>query len=94
MPPANCLFAVEQNATCVLEEHLPTFYLATATADIALAGGVYDAVIRVQCVTSFINGTTRTPHTTLDSYFAKGVGVIFNEGNMILLEDAYIVEEY
>ncbi len=93
-PPTNSPIAVEQNATCVLQEHLATFDLASATADIALASGVYDDVIRVQCVTSFISGTTKSPHTTLNSYFAKGVGVIFNEGNVFLLEDVYIVEEY
>lgn len=91
--PSNPI-AVEQNATCRLEEALDSFDLSTATADLMLASGVYEDVIRVFCVTGFVRGGTVTPHTMLTSYFAKDIGLIFSEGEVLFLEDVYIIEEY
>jgi|GEM_PF-5115970 len=88
------IFAAEQNATCELEAHLDSFDLSTATGDQALTSGVYEDVLQVKCVTSFVANSVKSPHTTLTSYFAKGTGVIFNEGNVIILGDVYLVEEY
>lgn len=93
-PAPDSAFPVVQNASCVLDAHLDSFDLSTATGDYTLSSGVYEDVLRVQCVTSFVANGVKSPHTTLFNYLAKDVGTIFSEGNVFLLEDVYIVEEY
>jgi len=68
--------------------------LSTATGNQMLASGVYEDVIKVLCLTGFVQGDTVNNHSTVTSYFAKDVGLIFSEGNVLFLDEVYIVEEY
>ncbi|MDO6461812.1 hypothetical protein Q4485_13965 [Granulosicoccaceae sp. 1_MG-2023] len=87
-------FTLEQNASCELKAHYDSFDLSGVTGDYTLASGTYTDVLEVYCVTSFISGGQKSPHTLLTSYFAKDIGVIFNVGTLFLFGDVYIVDEY
>lgn len=83
----------EQNAKCSVIEHLATFDLGSATGSLSVASGTYNDVLHVQCQTGFIiNGQVGT-HTDLHSYFARGKGVIFNHGTLLLIGNVYIIPE-
>jgi len=86
--------SIDQNATCTVLDHLDSFNLATATGSFNLASGTYNDVLKVHCVTSFITNGTYSPHTDLEHYFAKDIGIIFNAGEVILLGDAYIIPRF
>ena len=83
----------EQNAICTVMEHLDTFDLSTATDNYNLASGVYEDVLHVHCITSFVIDGNLAPHTDLHHYFAKDIGPIFNEGTVLILGDAYIIPQ-
>ena len=82
-----------QNASCTLIEHLDSFDLSTATGGYNLASGVYDDVLHVQCITGFVTNATVVAHTDIHHYFAKDIGLILNEGIMILLGEIYIIPQ-
>ena len=82
-----------QNASCTLIEHLDSFDLSTATGNYNLASGVYDDVLHVQCITGFVANGTVVAHTNIHHYFAKDIGLIFNEGIMIFLGAIYIIPQ-
>lgn len=80
-----------QNATCEVVAHHPTIDISTLTGEFTLAAGIYNDVLEVKCVTAFIIQGTSAPHTTLTHYFAKDVGMIFNEGEIIFYGNVYMV---
>jgi len=80
-----------QNATCQVIEHHPTIDLSTLTGAFPLATGIYNDVLEVKCITSFVVQGTLAPHTNLTHYFARGVGVIFTEGEVLLFGNVYFV---
>jgi hypothetical protein len=80
-----------QNATCQVIEHHPTIDLGTLTGAFPLATGIYNDVFEVNCVTAFIVQGTSVPHTNLTHYFARGVGIVFSVGDVMLFGNVYIV---
>ncbi len=80
-----------QNATCQVVDNLTSIDLSTLTGNFSLAAGIYNDVLKVSCVTGFVNQGTVLPHTTLTHYFARGVGVVLVEGSIILFGDVYII---
>ncbi|WP_455220894.1 hypothetical protein [Kaarinaea lacus] len=80
-----------QNATCQVVNHHPTIDLSTLTGTFPLASGIYNDVLEVKCITGFVVQATLAPHTNLTHYFAKGVGLIFTEGELLLFGNVYIV---
>jgi len=90
--------------TCTLQNHLDDFDLGTATGPATIATGVYEDVLHLFCnrVLDTEAGGTRTNYSW-NSYFAKGVGLIFADGNWVILDtdgnwfdvgDAYLIPEY
>ncbi len=86
--------SINQNATCIVLEHFDSYDLATAAANYNLASGVYNDVLKLECITSFVSNGIVSPHTKLRSYHAKNIGVIFAEGSLFFGGDVYITEEY
>ena len=80
-----------QNATCQVVDHHPTIDLTSLTGTFPLATGIYNDVLEINCVTSFVVQGTMQPHTNLTHYFARNVGVIFSEGLLFGLGNVYIV---
>ena len=81
--------------TCALQRHLNSFDLSTATSPIIIANGVYEDVIQVYCDSSFITDGASSPNYSWDRYYAKGVGLIFIDGDWVnLLGEIYAIPEY
>lgn len=80
-----------QNATCEVIDHHPSVDLSTLTGTFPLATGIYNDVLEINCVTSFVIQGTTVPHTNLVHYFAKDVGVIFTEGELLGFGNVYMV---
>jgi len=80
-----------QNTTCHVVDHHPTVDLSTLTGTYPLAAGIYNDVLEINCVTSFVIHGTLQPHTNLTHYFARNVGVVFSEGLLFGLGNIYIV---
>ena len=90
--------------TCTLQNHLDEFDLGSATEPASITTGVYNDVLHVFCnrVLDFNDGDTRTNYSW-NAYYAKDVGLIFADGNWIVLDaennwfdvgDTYLVPEY
>jgi len=80
-----------QNATCKVVNHHPSIDLGSLTGAFSLATGIYNDVLEVSCVTSFVIEGTNAPHTTLTHYFSRGVGVVLTEGSVIFFGDVYLI---
>jgi hypothetical protein len=80
-----------QNATCQVIDHHPSIDLSTLTGAFPLAAGIYNDVLEVKCITGFVVQGTNVPHTNLTHYFAKGVGIIFTEGDLLLFGNVYLI---
>ena len=90
--------------TCTLQNHLDEFDLGNATGSAMIATGVYEDVLHVFCnrVLESEDGVTPTNYSW-NAYYAKGVGLIFADGNWVILDedanwfvvgDAYLIPEY
>ncbi len=90
--------------TCTLQNQLDDFDLGSATESAMVATGVYDDVLHVFCnrVLDVDDGATRTNYSW-NAYYAKDVGLIFADGNWIILDadnnwfdvgNAYLIPEY
>lgn len=84
-------FIGPQNATCQVTEHHTTIDLSNLTGTFPLATGIYNDVLEVNCITGFVIQGTTVPHTNLVHYFAKDVGVIFTEGELLGFGDVFII---
>lgn len=90
--------------TCTLQNHVDEFDLGNATESATIASGVYEDVLHVFCnrVLDLEDGDTRTNYSW-NAYYAKDVGLIFADGNWIILDadnnwfdigDTYLIPEY
>lgn len=86
--------ALTQRAVCKVIAHLDSFDLLTATGEHSLASGVYQDVLYVNCQTGFVVEKQFSPHTNLDQYYAKDVGLIFSEGSIIFFGEVYLISEF
>lgn len=69
------------NENCKLEGHFDSFNLSIATGDVKLANDVYEDVIQVYCTSSFVNEDGSRPNFDWKKYYAKGVGLVFLDGD-------------
>ena len=81
----------DQNARCTVLQHHDSIDLSTMTGSFSLASGIYNDVLEVNCITSFVVEGQLGEHTNLRHYFAKNVGVVFTEGNMLFFGEVYII---
>jgi len=80
-----------QNASCQVVEHHSTIDLGTLTGIFPVATGIYNDVLQIECITGFVTQGAVAPHTILTHYFAKGAGLIFSQGQLLLLGNVYMV---
>ncbi len=84
-----------QNARCTVIEHLDSFDTSTATGMFALTSGVYQDVLNIRCITSFVSEDgTLAPHTDINHFFARGRGVIFQTGSALFIGETYFITEF
>ena len=81
----------DQNAACKVIAHHPTVDLSEKTGSFALATGIYNDVLEINCVTSIVVQGSNSPHTNLTHFFARDIGIIFSAGNLLFLGNVYIV---
>ena len=83
----------DQNARCTVTAHHDSIDLATKTDAYNLASGIYNDVLEINCITSFIIEGNLAEHTNLNHYFARNIGLVFTEGNLFLFGNVYIIPE-
>ena len=80
-----------QNARCSVTGHHATVDLASLTGAFSLVAGSYSDVLEINCITSFVVDSTLAEHTNLTHYYARDMGLIFTEGQLLFFGDVYII---